>query len=464
MKRLLTFLLLIATLSIQAQTYTEKQGISVSAGSNGFAEYLPLNYATQTTKRFPLIVFFHGIGERGNGTTDLFKVSAHGPLSVAKFGTFPTSYTSGGEQFSFIMIAPQYGLGVWPSALNVEQAINYAVANYRVDTTRIYLTGLSMGGGAVWDYASSSPTRAARIAAILPVCGALSPSSGGAQFIASSNLPVLATHNTGDPTVPYSNSTGWVSLINSFNPTPRAVLDSFVSTTHDAWTRTYNPANKLIGNTVNAYEWLLQYKRGAGGSTISTPIGAVTFKSVAGPAFSDWLADAPFASGGNLNSTLLVYGNLQTIAGTSLTSLYNYERWGNTFGYNIPVPPGDYTVRLHFSEFYWRTAGQRVFNVDLEGNRVLSNFDILSVVPRNTALQREFLVKVNDNALAINFTSVKDNAKINGIEIFPATTSIPSQPLVDSTRRTVKAVIITEYRDSATNALINSYTNTIFLR
>ena len=83
--------------------------------------------------------------------------------------------------------------------------INYALQHYRVDPTRIYLTGLSMGGGATWDYPAYGGTNgsyAMKIAAILPVSGADTLYRDGSQTIASANLPVYATHNQDDPTVP----------------------------------------------------------------------------------------------------------------------------------------------------------------------------------------------------------------------------------------------------------------------
>jgi hypothetical protein len=89
-------------------------------------------------------------------------------------------------------------------------------------------------------------------------------------------------------------------------------------------------------------------------------------------------------------------------------------------GYAIPLANGTYTVKLRFAETSSvTTAGQRVFNVSLEGATVLSNFDIYAVVGRNTALVKTFSTTVSDGVLNIGFTAVAAKPEINGIEITP---------------------------------------------
>jgi malectin (di-glucose binding ER protein) len=128
-----------------------------------------------------------------------------------------------------------------------------------------------------------------------------------------------------------------------------------------------------------------------------------------------WQADTGFSAGN-------VYNPTPNIARTQDQVLYQSERYGN-FTYNVAVPNGSYTVVLKFSEIYWRTAGSRVFNVSINGQQVLGNFDILAQPNSapNTALDRSFPVTVTGGNLAITFTTVTDNAKINAIEIVPGT-------------------------------------------
>jgi len=128
-----------------------------------------------------------------------------------------------------------------------------------------------------------------------------------------------------------------------------------------------------------------------------------------------------FASGGEL------FDNIVSINGTTDDALYQTERWGN-FTYNIPVPgQGAYDIRLYFAEIYFGVdvnggIGDRVFNVSIEGNPILSNFDILSEVAPATALIKEINdVQVNDGLVTIQFTGVVENPKISAIEILDAT-------------------------------------------
>ena len=128
------------------------------------------------------------------------------------------------------------------------------------------------------------------------------------------------------------------------------------------------------------------------------------------------------ANGGEL------FDNDVTIGGTSSQALYQTERWGD-FTYNIPVAnQGTYDIRLHFSEIYFGVdvnggIGSRVFNVSIEGNQVLSNFDILTEVPVATALTKEFNdIAISDGMATIQFTSLVENAKISAIEILDPNT------------------------------------------
>ncbi len=251
-----------------AQTLTPRF-ITTTAASNGFYEYLPLGYDSTAAQKYPLIVFCHGLGEIGNGTTQLPAILDNGlaqqldnQVNHGNIQNFPTSFTVDGKTSSFVVILPQFN--AWPGTNDIDNIISYAFANYNVDINRLYLTGLSMGGGVVWNYAAGSSTYANRLAAIMPVCGAAALDASGAQIIASANLPVFATHNSQDPTVDPINTINNVNLIDSSNPPPdpRATDSIFpvASPQHDAWTKTYDPTQKLI-NGLNVYQWMLQYNR-----------------------------------------------------------------------------------------------------------------------------------------------------------------------------------------------------------
>lgn len=251
----------------EADTTLTARFISTGPNSNGFYEYLPKGY-TGGTATYPLIVALHGISEVGNGTTQLPNILDDGiPMYITQH-LFPQTVTVNGQTSSFIVIMPQFV--IWPVATDVDDVITYAEQNYRVDKNRIYLTGLSMGGGAVWDYASTSTTFASKLAAIFVVAGAKAMNAQGATNIAISNLPVYATNNSDDPIVPDTVTINNVNLINSSIPAPaiKALDTVFNATGHDAWTKSFNPFTTYNNiNGLNAYQWMAQYSR-----SISTPL------------------------------------------------------------------------------------------------------------------------------------------------------------------------------------------------
>jgi predicted peptidase len=225
----------------------------INATCGGFYKALPARYDS-TSKKYPLLVFLHGAGEVGNGTTDLPKILNNALPCLINNKLFPPEFVSGGKNYSFIVISPQFK--GWPAPSDVDAVINYSVKNFRIDETRIYITGLSMGGGATWDYASIN---AGKLAAIVPICGASYPTSAKAQGIASSNLPVWAFHNEDDNTVSVNTTKQYISMINIFNPSPLARMTIWAAGGHNAWTKASNPAYKE--DNLNIYEWMLQYHR-----------------------------------------------------------------------------------------------------------------------------------------------------------------------------------------------------------
>ena len=252
-------LLLVLPLSIWGQSYTAKY-VSINGNSNGHYVYLPAGYydAANANKKYPVILFIHGIGELGNGGSDLPKVNNTGLPQYINQGRFPSNFNVNGQQFQFIVVCPQFVN--WPNTGNIDAFYDHILANYRADASRLYLTGLSMGGGATWDYVGTSTAQSGRVAAILPICGAASPTTEKCSNIASTNLPVWATHNDGDGQVYVGNTHGFVDGTNNFNPPIRAQKTIFYVWGHDAWSKTYDPYYLLTGS-LNAYEWMLQYSR-----------------------------------------------------------------------------------------------------------------------------------------------------------------------------------------------------------
>jgi poly(3-hydroxybutyrate) depolymerase len=188
-----------APLAVAAQQTARTLGST--AAPYGFYEYLPLGYnAADPAQQWPLVIFLHGAGERGDGTTQLTKVLVNGPPKNIKAGT----------QYPFLVLSPQdvpssaedYN---WNLAY-LDELIEYAKITYNVDPDRIYLTGLSMGGRGTWQYGKAHPEK---LAAVVPVCGA-DTSYNGAKFV---DVPTWAFHAWNDGTVDVDVSINWVNRI-----------------------------------------------------------------------------------------------------------------------------------------------------------------------------------------------------------------------------------------------------------
>src|SRR4028118_1267130 len=136
-----------------------------------------------------------------------------GTPRLIKNGQFPESFTVAGKTYRFLVISPQIKNGfddatrssnVAPST--VDAIIEYAKRTYRVDQNRIYICGLSMGGGIAWDYVGSSVAAANKVAAIGVAAGASDIDTTESNNIALSNLAVLATHNIVDNLIPFTRT------------------------------------------------------------------------------------------------------------------------------------------------------------------------------------------------------------------------------------------------------------------
>ena len=244
-----------------AQVQTARY-VSMITNTHAYYEYLPQGYPEAGAK-YPLLLFFHGSGETGPGTsTSLPAVLRNGPPKLINNGTFPISFTVNNNTFKFIVISPQFV--VWPTEEDTDSVINYLINHYPIDINRIYFTGLSMGGGTVWNYSGNNINHAKRLAGIIPVCGAGYPYPSHAATMAAANLPVWGLHNQNDPTVPSFYTNDYVNLINSANPPPSPLAKKtiFPVSGHDAWTQAYDPNYRENG--MNVYEYILQFKRSFG--------------------------------------------------------------------------------------------------------------------------------------------------------------------------------------------------------
>lgn len=230
------------------------KGLTAANGTFiGFYEYKPADYTTSPSAKYPVIIFLHGIGERGNGTSDLAKVKKNAIPKMIDKGHKMRFYWNGKWE-TFLVLAPQLssGYGSW-QRFYVEEMIKYASTNLNIDTNRIMLTGLSLGGGGVWSFASASLANASKLAAIAPICGTCSMSKP--EHIAKANLPVWAFHASNDGTVSVNCTHNAVNNINSFKPAVTPIKTIYPDGNHAIWGRSYDSTYKW--HEPNLYEWFL---------------------------------------------------------------------------------------------------------------------------------------------------------------------------------------------------------------
>ncbi|MEN6425242.1 MAG: prolyl oligopeptidase family serine peptidase [Phycisphaerales bacterium] len=194
---------------------------------------LPKGYGQDKDQKWPVLLFLHGAGERGN---DINKVKVHGPPKLIEQG----------KEMPFIVVSPQCPAGSWwTEQLDTLTALLDEIqSKYAVDAGRVYMTGLSMGGFGSWALGCRHPER---FAAIVPICG------GGEWFLAErlKNVPVWAFHGAKDNVVPLRESEEMVNALKRAGG--NAQLTVYPDAQHDSWTATYdNP--KL-------YEWLLSHRK-----------------------------------------------------------------------------------------------------------------------------------------------------------------------------------------------------------
>ena len=160
------------------------------------------------------------------------------------------------------------------------------------------------------------------------------------------------------------------------------------------------------------------------------PITPVYQLNAGGPALSTRLGS--FAADQYYSPSSRTGATTATIFGTQEAVLYRTERYSTngTLSYALPVANGRYSVVLHFAEIYWTRPGQRVFDINLEGRKVVTNYDILTKVEPFTATTETFAVTVTDGVLNLDLTvpylsGGRDQAKLSALEVLRVEDNAP---------------------------------------
>lgn len=196
-----------------------------------YLKYLPKDYDKKD--KWPLLLFLHGAGERGD---DLELVIKHGPPKLI----------AGGKHFPFIVVSPQCPKNDWWHPTQLSALLDEIEKTHKVDKDRIYITGLSMGGFGTWSLTAYEPER---FAAAVPICG------GGEVFRTRvlTKLPIWVFHGDKDTAVPIERSEMMVNALKRQKGNVKFTVYPGVG--HDSWTATYdNP---------ELYKWLLEQSRSA---------------------------------------------------------------------------------------------------------------------------------------------------------------------------------------------------------
>lgn len=228
------------------QPFNVTDPIMRTDGPYSYVEMLPPGYDQNPNQSWPVIIFMHGIGERGGG-------SLREILDIARnFGPSHRAYN--GRPFPAIILVPQCpGNEDWSysgaSATKLNQLLDVVIAKRRVDTQRIYVTGLSLGGGAAWSLAADY---APRVAAVVPVCAAQASSNSRAQALMTNNVAVWAFHAVNDNVVGAGNTDSWFASFASILGSSSAI--NTYPGTANTFTAHHRP-------DLRAFEW-------TGGSTV----------------------------------------------------------------------------------------------------------------------------------------------------------------------------------------------------
>ncbi|GIW90379.1 MAG: hydrolase [Pirellulaceae bacterium] len=210
----------------QQKTVRNSQGQEVTVR---YWLYLPKEY--DGNQPFPLLLFLHGAGERGD---DLKLVTKWGPPKLV----------AEGKQFPFILVSPQCPARQWWDADTLAHLVDDLAGSLKVDKERMYVTGLSMGGFGTWAILAKHPNL---FAAAVPICGGGDPSTAEAI----KHIPIWAFHGAKDNVVPLERSQQMVDAIKRVGG--NAKLTVYPEAGHNSWSETYdNP---------EVYRWLLEHRR-----------------------------------------------------------------------------------------------------------------------------------------------------------------------------------------------------------
>ena len=243
-----SFLIIGATLFKAQAEYVPRVYQGASGGDLNYRIHLP--DPLEAGKKYPLVLMFHGAGERGNDNTRQLKNAAGDILKYVqqhKQAIILVPQCPAGQQWVDVpWSADAHTMPETPS-ISMRLAmglLNKTIQEQPVDSSRVYVVGLSMGGFGTWDIIQRNPHL---FAAAIPVCGGGDP----AYALKIKDVPIWAFHGDSDPVVKTIRSRDMVEALRKAGGTPR--YTEYPDTKHNAWTRTFaNP---------DVLKWLFDQKK-----------------------------------------------------------------------------------------------------------------------------------------------------------------------------------------------------------
>jgi hypothetical protein len=210
----------------------------------------------------------------------------------------------------------------------------------------------------------------------------------------------------------------------NFNPTSAGAKSASLQVAHNGIS---NPLNIALSGTGVAAAATVLYRVDAGGAAVT---GTPGWTADTNAAPSQYRNSAAAPSGAFSTTSTINLTNASIPAGTP-QSLFQSERWdmpgGAEMAWAFPVTPGQYEVRLYFSEIYSGAfgVGKRTFSVQVEGATVLSNYDVFAEVGANAGVVKKFTV-TSDGTLNINFLHGVEDPAVKAIEILTSLSGAPA--------------------------------------
>ncbi len=197
-----------------------------------YLAFTPAGYDADKDKKWPLMLFLHGAGERSDSVESVKK---NGPPKIVQTR----------KDFPFVLVAPVCPRNEWWKPVELADLLDEAMAKYRVDPDRVYVTGLSMGGYGTWEMLAACPER---IAAAAPICGGGDPADAARM----KDVPIWIFHGDKDAAVPFGRSEKMFDALRKISG--RVKFTAYAGVGHNSWDAAYD--NEEL------YKWMLAQKRG----------------------------------------------------------------------------------------------------------------------------------------------------------------------------------------------------------